>query len=84
MIHPCKQCEEGMKSANIKMHSDVRSSKPKKIKITSMFDRYLSQSIVWAESKPPECFSGGTIGSFDAIPIEIDDTIENEYYELVY
>lgn len=84
MIHPCYQCEESMKSAKIKMHSDVCSDKPKKIKFTSMFDRYLNQSVVFVESKTQEHFSGGTIGSFDAIPCEIDDTIENEYYELVY
>ena len=84
MIHPCPQCEESMKIANIKMHSDICSSKPKKIKITSKFDKYLQRSVGWVESKPPEYFSGGTIGSFNAVPIEIDDTIENEYYELVY
>jgi hypothetical protein len=84
MIHPCPQCEESMKIANIKMHSDVCSSKPKKIKITSKFDKYLQRSVAWVESKSPEYFSGGTIGSFNAIPIEIDDTIESEYYEIVY
>ena len=84
MIHPCRQCEKSMNGANIKMHSDIHSSKPKKIKITSMFDRYLNRSVVCVEPEPPKYFSGGTIGSWCAIPIEIDDTIENEYYEFVY
>jgi len=66
------------------MWDEIQESRPKKIKVTSKFDSYLQRSVVVVESEPPEYFSGGTIGSFDAIPIEIDDTIENEYYELVY
>ena len=63
---------------------------PKKIKITSEVDAILD-----AYSKPAfkemsldefiETYGAtGTVGQFEGIPIEVDDTIENEYYELVY
>jgi hypothetical protein len=52
----------------------------KKIKVTSGFYNILrnlfDREVLYGISFPPETFRG--------IPIEIDDTIENEYYELVY
>lgn len=66
------------------MWNEIEETKPKMVKVTSWFADYLQRSVVMIESEPPEHFSGGTIGHFKAIPIEIDDTIENEYYELVY
>ena len=59
--------------------------KAKKIKVTSKFSAYLEETChtdfldVTEKSK-----YDGTWGQFESIPIEIDDTIENEYYELVY
>ena len=63
---------------------------PKKIKITSevatILDAYSRP--VFKEMSRDEFIetygSTGTVGQFTGIPIEIDDTIENEYYELVY
>lgn len=63
---------------------------PKKIKITSRVAATLdtSNSPVFQEmsmDKYVETYrSTGTVGQFTGIPIEIDDTIENGYYELVY
>ena len=52
----------------------------KKIKVTSRFYNMLrnlfDRKVLYGISSPLETFQG--------IPIEIDDTIENEYYELVY
>ena len=61
---------------------------PRKVKITSK-----AAAIIDAASKPvfkemsiDEYVKtyGGTVGRFEGIPCEIDDTIENEYYEFVY
>lgn len=63
---------------------DIQASKrPKKIKITSKFAEYIKTIQAPYQHEPVECH-GGIIGSWDAIPFEIDDSIENEYYELVY
>lgn len=52
----------------------------KKVKVTSKFYNILrnlfEREVLYDISSPPETFQG--------IPIEIDDTIENEYYKLVY
>jgi hypothetical protein len=63
---------------------------PKKIKITSKVDAILDaySKPVFKEMSRDEFIetygSVGTVGQFTGIPIEIDDTIENEYYEIVY
>lgn len=60
---------------------------PRKIKITSKADKYLHAvcETVFAEPHQNELArAAGIIGRWDGIPIEIDDTIENEYYEIVY
>ncbi len=63
---------------------------PRKIKITSSLNTLLNTVCkpVFKEMSPDEfvkTYGGtGTVGQFEYIPIEIDDTIENEYYELVY
>jgi hypothetical protein len=63
---------------------------PRKIKLTSKASAILEAiSIpVFQEMSQEEYMkmytSTGAIGRLDGIPIEIDDTIENEYYELVY
>jgi hypothetical protein len=59
---------------------------PRKIKITSRFSAYLDAVCQTVFEEPQNEFAkaAGTIGRWDGIPIEIDDTIENEYYELVY
>lgn len=60
----------------------AKSHSVKKIKITSKFADYLKQTcnptFQNKEQLPP-----GVIGKFIGIPIEIDDTIKNEYYELI-
>lgn len=57
---------------------------PKCIKVTNNFSNYLKakfkDEIVYEKTNTPE----GYISYWTGIPIEIDDTIENEYYELVY
>ncbi len=67
----------------IKMVLDIQSAKPLKVKITSKLDTYL-KSIPSVFQEKPANMAGGRVGHWDGIPIEIDDTIENEYYELVY
>lgn len=61
--------------------------RPRKIKITSKFNTYLDticQTVFEEPHRNELARIAGTIGRFDGITIEIDDTIENEYYELVY
>lgn len=68
-----------------KMYIFSNTHKAKKIKVTSKFAAYLEETChtdfldVTEKSKYE-----GPWGQFESIPIEIDDTIENEYYELVY
>lgn len=59
---------------------------PRKIKITSKFNAYLDTVCQTVFEEPPNELTraAGVTGRWDSIPIEIDDTIENEYYELVY
>ena len=68
---------EAFKIANT--HLESGNKLPKKLKVTSEFATYLD-SIA-----PPLVYdqNDGMVGMFTGIPIEIDDTIENEY-ELVY
>ena len=67
------------------MWDEIERSHPKMIKITSKFADYLDKQtpVAWVE-ETDELLDEGTIGQFESISIEIDDTIENEYYELVY
>ena len=57
---------------------------PKKIKVKSFFYHWLSANftddIICTKDDSPRGYTSNLTG----IPIEIDDTIENEYYELVY
>lgn len=59
-------------------------NRPKKIKVTYDFYQYLvakcNEDIILEKNDLPR----GYYSYFTGIPIEIDDTIENEYYELVY
>jgi hypothetical protein len=76
-----------MKDIYNSMHSAFSlDTLPRKIKITSKFNAYLDTVCETVFEEPPNEFARatGTIGRWDGIPIEIDDTIENEYYELVY
>ena len=59
---------------------------PRKIKITSKANEYLDSVCETVFEEPPNELArmSGTIGRWDGIPIEIDDAIENEYYELIY
>lgn len=59
---------------------------PRKIKITSKFNAYLHAVCDTVFEEPPNelARAAGVTGRWDGIPIEIDDTIENEYYEIVY
>ncbi len=52
---------------------------PKKIKITSKFAEYLNSTPSILHEKPK-----GFLDSIYGIPIEIDDEINDECYELVY
>jgi hypothetical protein len=57
---------------------------PKKIKVTHNFYNYLAakftEDVIHEKDDSPR----GYHIHFTDIPIEIDNTIENEYYELVY
>lgn len=66
------------------MWDEIEQTHPKMIKITSKFADYLDKQtpIAWVE-ETNELLDEGTVGQFESIPIEIDDTIENDY-ELVY
>lgn len=56
----------------------------KKIKVTYNFYQYLVAKCNEDVILEKDDFFYGSRGYFTGIPIEIDDTIENEYYELVY
>ena len=68
-----------------KMYILNNMHKAKKIKVTSKFATYLEETchtdFLDVKDKPKY---EGTWGQFESVSIEIDDTIENEYYELVY
>lgn len=57
--------------------------RPKKIKIASKVAHYLD-SLPSPFVDRPANMPEGTVGYCESTPIEIDDDIENEYYELVY
>lgn len=67
------------------MWDEIEETNPKMIKMTSKFSDYLDkQSVIeWVEESE-ELLNEGVVGQFDSIPVEIDDTIEDEYYEFVY
>ncbi len=78
-------------NAYLRIHCVLpRNQIPIKIKITSEFSKYLDKvcTTTFQEMSIDEYVKTygrtGKIGNFDSVPIEIDDTIENEYYELVY
>lgn len=66
------------------MWDEIEENNPKMVKITSKFAAYLDNQGVEFTDIPDDLPEDAVIGQFDSIPIEIDDTIENEYYELVY
>lgn len=69
--------------ANYRLCKAVTEKRPNKIKITSKFAEYLKTTqIPFVEDTAK--YQEGYVGKFDAIPFEIDDTIENEYYKLIY
>ena len=57
---------------------------PKKIKVKSFFYNWLTahytDDIIHTKDNSPRGYTTNWTG----IPVEIDNTIENEYYELVY
>ena len=75
-----------MKSLNAIMFevlkSEIYDARPVKIKATYDFKLWLVKydkvSLIKDDSKR------GFYVAYNLIPIEIDDTIKNEYYELVY
>ena len=66
------------------LYARLGPNRPKKIKATYDFYQYLvakcNENVILEKDDSPS----GYYGHFTGIPIEIDDTIENEYYELVY
>lgn len=64
------------------MHLKSNGKNIKKIKVTSKFYNYLEQicrpTFTGKDPLPP-----GVAGVFVGIPLELDDTIGNEYYEIV-
>jgi hypothetical protein len=57
---------------------------PKKIKVKAFFYNWLSAHYTDDIIHTKDDSSRGYVSDWTGIPIEIDDTIENEYYELVY
>lgn len=59
---------------------------PRKIKITSKAAEYLDSVCETVFEDPPNEFARaiGITGHWDGLPIEVDDTIEDEYYKFVY
>ena len=57
---------------------------PKKIKVKSFFYNWLAAHYTDDIIHTKDDSSRGYTSDWTGIPIEIDDTIENEYYELVY
>lgn len=59
---------------------------PRRIKMTSAFYAYFRTvcPVITEDSPKYEHLANGVYGQFTGIPIEVDDTIENEYYEIVY
>jgi hypothetical protein len=64
---------------------DIHVEHPKSIKVTSKFGEWIEARANNSRLKLESIdTTKGYIASYQGIPIEIDDTIENEYYELVY
>lgn len=57
---------------------------PKKIKVKSFFYNWLAANFTDDIICEKDDSLRGYTANWTGIPIEIDDTIENEYYELVY
>lgn len=57
---------------------------PKKIKVKSFFYNWLAANFTDDINHTKDDSPRGYTSNLTGIPIEIDDTIENEYYELVY
>ena len=57
---------------------------PKKIKVKSFFYNWLAANITDDIVHTKDDSTRGYTSNLTGIPIEIDDTIENEYYELIY
>ena len=64
--------------------STRQNTTPKKIKVTSKFYHYLAAKVTEDVIHEKDDSPRGYYTHFTGILIEIDDTIENEYYELVY
>lgn len=71
-------------NAHLKLVADVFANPPERIKVTKKFSNYLeakfTDEVCLEKTNTPK----GYISYWTGIPIEIDNTIENEYYELVY
>jgi hypothetical protein len=64
---------------------DIYFEHPKSIKVTLKFGEWLEARANNSRLKVESIdTTKGYVASYQGIPIEIDDTIENEYYELVY
>lgn len=62
----------------------MRTGKPiKKIKVTSDFYNYLTATCLTTFQTAPT-LPPGVVGKFAGIHVEIDNSIENEYYEFVF
>ena len=66
------------------MWDEIEKTHPKMIKVTLKFTDYFNTQCVEFTDISDDLPEDAVIGQFEGIPIEIDDTIENEYYELVY
>lgn len=66
------------------MWDEIESTKPKLLKVTSWFADYINEQGIEFIDETGELPSNGVVGQFKSIPIEIDDGIGNEYYELIY
>lgn len=66
------------------MWDEIEETNPKMVKITSRFAEYLNKQGVEFAEIPDELPKDVIVGRYDYIPIEIDDTIDDYYYELVY
>ena len=66
------------------LESKIFANRPQRIKVTKKFSNFLeakfTDEIVFEKTNTPK----GYISYYTGIPSEIDDTIENEYYEIVY
>ena len=70
-------------TAHYQLNKSISENRPKKIKITSKFSEYLQTLQTPFQEESIEDYDG-IVGRFDAIPFEVDDAIESEYYELIY